>query len=448
MPRGLGNSAEEDEAIAMRRHLLVALVGWLCLHGGAYAEGLPRLHYFLQHYLSIPCPWLHSGSASEVGHAMPPACETDPTSAWVAEPRILPYQAYCGYPHTFWLSAEFVSWWMKDGRLPPLVTAGPTGSTAVLGEPGTVLQFGGGDSDLNPFLGGQFRGGMWFDFEQLWGIEGAFQFASERSDDFVAFTPGGPGQPVIARPVVNVLTGRPASSASLLPDFRTGVIDVYHSSRFLGGEGHLIRNLRCFPEGRLDLLLGFRYLELEERLEADEYGDLSDPILGNLPTVLSDEFDARSRFYGGYLGLKASWELNRLTAEVLGRVSLGVTQQQIGILGVTGIGNLTPDGIRTLFFPGGLLAQPTNAGLVDRDVFGVVPEVGIRIGYQLLAPLRIHAGLSLLYWNRVVRVGDQVDLGVNPDFPIAPDGPARPALSYKDSGFWLFGLSAGLEVRY
>ncbi|MCS6976298.1 MAG: BBP7 family outer membrane beta-barrel protein [Gemmatales bacterium] len=428
----------------MRYRLLLCLVALLGLHGGARAD----IAYFLQYYLSIPCPWRHGVPQVEVGHAMPPATEHPYSGVAAPEQRIFPYQAYCGYPHTFWLSAEFVSWWMSDGRLPPLVTAGPAGSSAVLGEPGTVLLYGGSRADLDPLLGGQFRGGMWFDFEQFWGIEGGFQFAAERSDNFVAFTPGGPGQPVISRPVVDVLTGQPASTASLIPDFRTGTVDIYVSTRFLGAEGHVLRNLLCFPEGRLDLLIGFRYLELEEHLEADEYGDLSAGILGTVPAVISDEFDARNRFYGGYVGVKAAWQWDRLTAEMMGRVSLGGTQQQIGITGVTGIGNLTPDGIRTTFFPGGLLAQATNAGLVDRDVFGVVPEGSLRIGYQILEHLRIHAGMSLLYWNRVVRVGEQVDLGINPNIPVPPGEPQRPALLFHDRGFWLFGLSAGLEVRY
>ncbi len=428
----------------MRYRMFLALLTLLCLQGGVRAD----LGYWLHYYLSIPCPWPHAVPKVEVGHAMPPVSEYPYSGVAAPEQRIYPFEAYCGYPHTFWLSADFVSWWMKEGRLPPLVTAGPAGSSAILGEPGTVLLYGGGRSDLDPLLGGQFRGGMWFDFEQFWGIEGGFQFAAERADDFVAFTPGGPGQPVIARPVVDVLTGRPASTASLIPDFRTGTVDIYHSSRFLGGEGQVVRNLLCMPEGRVDLLVGFRYLELEEHLEADQYGDLAAGDLGMLPAVISDEFDARNRFYGGYLGLKARWEVEKLTAEVLGRVSLGVTQQQIGILGVTGIGNLTPDGFRTLFFPGGILAQATNAGLVDRDVFGVVPECSVRVGYQLLEHLRLHAGLSWLYWNRVVRVGEQIDLGINPNVPVPPGEPQRPALTFHDSGFWLFGLSAGLEVRY
>jgi len=386
-------------------------------------------------------------------------------SDWLLEPyltmpsplpveRILPYQTWCGYPSTFWLSAEFQSVWMKDGKLPPLVTAGPPGSQAILGQPGTVLLYGEEDANYNPFLGGKFMGGVWADYDQRYGLEGGFTFASEKDDQFVAFTPGGPNAPVLARPVINALTSQPASSASLIPGFRAGTIDVLSSTKFLGAEGHFLLNWRCLDNGRIDAMVGFRYLELDDHLEIDEAGELQVPEADGVGllinrAVLSDVFDARSRFYGGYVGVKGSFQYDAWTVDAMARVALGVTQEEFGATGVTGT-LLT--GFQGTFAPGGLLALPTNSGVFQNDVFGVVPEGSVRVGYQVLERLKVYAGVSALYWNKVIRVGDQIDLTINPtQLPTSGvpfQGPAQPAVLFRDTDFWLVAVSVGLEVRY
>jgi hypothetical protein len=393
----------------------------------------------LANYLSMPKPW-EVLSAPRVW----PWSDFDPAR------RMLPYQSWCGYPHDFWLRAEFQSLWLRPGRLPPLATAGPAGSQAVLGQPGTRLLFGGEDSDSTPLLGGQFLGGAWLDYEQRLGVEGALQFGAEQSDRFVGFTPGGPDQPVLARPVVDALSGSPASTASLLPSFRTGSLDIRQTSRWLAGEAHVLLNAWCRDTVRGDWLVGFRYLDLEEHLEADEAGDFELTAGGRrtFRVVLSDEFDARTRFYGGYLGLRAVWESQPWSLQVMGRLCLGVTQQQIGIVGVTAVQDVGPG---VLFAPGGLVALASNAGLEDRDVFGVVPEGSVRLSYDLCSWLRLHASASALYWNRVLRVGDQLDLAIEPGQVPLSAGPApglRPARNFRDSDFWLLGLGAGAELRY
>jgi hypothetical protein len=61
-------------------------------------------------------------------------------------------------------------------------------------------------------------------------------------------------------------------------------------------------------------------------------------------------------------------------------------------------------------------------------------------------------GYSLIYWSRVVRPGDQIDLDVNPDYlppattPVT--GPARPRFVFRESDFWAQGLSVGGDLRW
>ena len=56
-----------------------------------------------------------------------------------------------------------------------------------------------------------------------------------------------------------------------------------------------------------------------------------------------------------------------------------------------------------------MFAQPTNIGHYSRNVFAVVPEVGLSVGFEVTAWLRLSLGYNFLYWSDVVRPGEQID---------------------------------------
>ena len=100
---------------------------------------------------------------------------------------------------------------------------------------------------------------------------------------------------------------------------------------------------------------------------------------------------------------------------------------------------------------GGLFAQPTNIGHYTRDVFAVVPEGNVQLGYQLTDRLRATVGYTFFYMSDVVRPGDQIDRTINPALlalPPAAGGPARPAFQVRQSDFWAQGIDFGLEFLY
>ena len=69
---------------------------------------------------------------------------------------------------------------------------------------------------------------------------------------------------------------------------------------------------------------------------------------------------------------------------------------------------------------------------------------------------RVTLGYDLLWWNSVVRPGDQIDRAINtlqaPGISGNPPSPlvglARPAFFFNQDDYWAHGLSAGLELRY
>jgi hypothetical protein len=311
--------------------------------------------------------------------------------------------------------------------------------------------FGGGiDNDVRS--GGRFRAGYWLDDEQTCGIEGGYFFLSSRSVNFAAGSADA-GSLVISRPFFNVITGMEDSELVSVPGVLNGTVAVNLSSRLQGAELNGICNVCCGCRGRVDLLAGFRYLELDEGLGITENLAVnpSVPITGGTGFVVHDQFSTTNRFYGGQVGARAELWSGNLFVNVRGMIALGATDEVIDVAGSTVI---APPGRAPTVGNGGLLAQPTNSGHFTGSHFAVVPEVGVNVGYQLTEHLRAFVGYSFLYCSNVVRPGDQIDRGVNPtQLPLTTatplfTGTARPAPVLRDTDFWAQGVNFGMEFRY
>ena len=192
-----------------------------------------------------------------------------------------------------------------------------------------------------------------------------------------------------------------------------------------------------------DFSLGYRYFRLSEGLLIREDLTAVDLNNDNAETDIDifDRFDTMNEFNGVELGVHWLTAHRDWTLAVTGRMSLGDIQQSVRIDGQTinnGVG------------VGGLLAQTSNIGLHQRNVFGMVPELEARLSKQLTQHISISAGYTFIYWSRVVRPGDQIDLDVNPELlppPVNPiTGPLRPAFAFRDSDYWAQGLTLGLNI--
>ena len=84
--------------------------------------------------------------------------------------------------------------------------------------------------------------------------------------------------------------------------------------------------------------------------------------------------------------------------------------------------------------------KPSNSGSYSRDRFVAIPHLSADLGYQLTNSLKTYVGYDLVYWEKVVRAGQQIATTL--------DAPARPQLSWNESTFWAQGLRAGAEFRY
>ena len=125
------------------------------------------------------------------------------------------------------------------------------------------MLFGGNDVDNEERTGGRFTLGMWLDACEHFGIEGSYLFLSSRSVTFDAGTAGTAGTPVLGRPFFDLLTGAESAQVFASPNMMAGTIHIDLSSRLQGYELNGLYNLGGGCCDRLDLLAGFRYLQLE-----------------------------------------------------------------------------------------------------------------------------------------------------------------------------------------
>ena len=358
--------------------------------------------------------------------------------------------------HThYFVKAEYLLWGIRPYHVPPLVTTGSVnddpGTAGALGQPNTRVLFGDSDLAGGARSGVRLTAGAWFDMWQEEGFEVGGFFLGDKTN---SFTTNSAQNPVIARPFFDLNNQRQFREivASPAANFnQTGNIAINAPSRFFGVEANYVRKICCGCDYRVDLLAGFRYLNLDEDLNITENIVFNNPPVENGTAI--DDFHTKNQFYGGQVGVAAEKHWGAWSLEGRFKVALGATSQDVSINGAQ---RFTPDS--TINANGGLLALSSNSGNHSETRFSVVPEIDLNLGYQINDHWRAFVGYNFLYWSSVVRPGDQIDTVldiskipnfiVNPPATAAPTGQNRPAVLFKESDFWAQGLTVGLEFRY
>jgi hypothetical protein len=313
--------------------------------------------------------------------------------------------------------------------------------------PNTRVLFGG-ELDFAERHGGRFLLGWALDNADFLAIEAGYFFVGSRT---AGIDMASPGSPVLARPFFDVVNQRQDSSLIAFPGLVSGSASVTAGTELDGAEANLAANIWQTGKLRVDVLAGFRYVNLSEDLHISEVSTVVNdkmPLAGRTIRV-TDRFDAENNFYGGQVGLRSELRFKRFNLGLLAKVALGNVHQTIDIQGSTAI-DTTPATVANA----GLLALSSNSGRYSRDAFAVVPEFGVNLGVHLTDHWQIFVGYTYLYWSQVARPGDQVDLQLNPNLiPMSatfgnPVGPTRPAFSPRDADFWAQGINVGMEFRY
>src|SRR5262249_46087962 len=245
----------------------------------------------------------------------PPACEC-PTP--------------CGPPGRVWANFEWLYWVASGQPLPPLATTAPPGTpqarAGTLANPTTDLLFAGQRANNDFRNGFRLSGGVWLNCDQTCGLEGEFFFLGRSRDHFAA---GSNGAQVISRPFFNALSGRPDVELVSFPGVLAGTLTVDSKSSVIGGGVNALHNLCCDPCGRVDLLWGYRYVNLTDQVTVRE--DLT--ALGGPVSVpagfhfqITDRFRTANNFHSGVIGLSAERRFSVLFVGLRASVALGGNQ--------------------------------------------------------------------------------------------------------------------------
>ena len=371
----------------------------------------------------------------------PPRPILIPSEAWPA-PRL-------------WLKAEALYWWTKASPVPvPLVTQGSAADSipGALGQPGTSILMGNQDITLSGRGGGRFTLGFTLDPEQISAFEVSYFFVGTSSASQSIFADGSPGSATLAIPFFNPLTNSESATFLANPGVFAGSAYLTVDSFFQGAEANLFLNAKNSDGWRVDLLGGFRYLNLQENLS---FQTTSPSVTVNDVFQTFDHFQTTNNFYGGQLGARASFENSRLFVNATGKVALGGTQEYVRVNGGTFTNDFNGVG-PVVSYPGGYFAQQSNLGNQSSTMFSVVPEANLNVGIRLSPWATFVVGYTFIYVSSVARPGDQIDRVINPSQAVAINsnpasglvGAARPALSVQNTDFWVQGVNFSLELRY
>lgn len=357
----------------------------------------------------------------------------------------------------FWVDPEFLLFYMNPLEVRvPLVTTGLAGG-GILGQPDTTI-VSGDRVNYDPMTGLRLSAGVLLDATGRFSLL-ASGFYLPRQSASSAFQSGPDGSPLLARPFVDATNQLPASLTVSAPGQATGTIVLDSSAEIWGAEVGTLARVAQLGSTALGLSVGFRYLDLHERLSINQGTGLlpgaSANFAGsivNAPGELffSDRFDTRNQFYGVNLGVQSTYRHGRFFADLIGKVALGGVQQTLNVFGATT--TRVPGGFTSTTAGGGLLALSSNAGRFSGDEFAVVPEVGVRVGVQVTQRVALTVGYNAIFISNVIRPGDQLDPTISlsqvPVSPLFTGQGTSPVTTLDQTDFWLHGLSLGLSVRY
>nr|WP_231603234.1 BBP7 family outer membrane beta-barrel protein [Neorhodopirellula pilleata] len=406
------------------------------------------------------------GGCDGIGCSTGNCCNGDPMCGEYRDCDTLrPCVTIC-WPQDGWFSAEYLMWWQDGMDLPPLASTGRLSDRAPLAN-GTVLY--GDDEVLDGRMDGyRFDFGFWFDNCHTWGIGAGFFGLDRETEGFS----GGNDNSTLVRPIITVLPN--LADPTALGDLEEAVALVNDPTRDHNGSLNIDVNselsgwdlyVRHFTRGqsgcactgpcgcptawctRSEHRFGFRQVELDEGIAINSSVLIDQTPNPALSFVLNESFRTRNQFNGIDVGWFHTRSIDYWNFDIGLRLAAGNTNQQVRIAGDTVVNGTAPA------VSGGLLALNSNIGTYERDEFSIIPELNLKLGYQLTDQLKATFGYTFLYWSNVVRPGDQIERIVDQDQIPNSNAPTPtdrvfPRFAFDNTDYWAQGLSFGLDYRW
>jgi Putative beta barrel porin-7 (BBP7) len=371
---------------------------------------------------------------------------------------------------------------------------------------------GGNSINGGEQLGGRFTAGVWFYADESLGLEGSFFYINNRSTGFNSTT-ANPALPtdqfllrfpfssnifVVGTSTIfgpGTITQAPsATPGQTFPSFvvrrSATTITGTSSSGLWGGELNARRTWYDDTQDplfgqRFGGLIGFRYVDFHEDLfvsnavqffqplaangqpEFPDRNGLGLPLNTNLPTNLDystqDAIRTTNHFYGGQIGFDWDMYYSRLSLDIRADIGLGVMHQTIDVFGATQTSSTItlapnvfvnpPPSTTSTSTPGGLFSSALDQGRHTRNRIAFIPDVNVKLGYQVFSSLRAYVGYDFLYLSSVARPGNQTALAATNIQATVGGTPTtltftQPAFRYDATGLAVNGFNFGVEYRY
>ena len=354
----------------------------------------------------------------------------------------------------FWFEGGYEAGFVRDISTPATI-ATQGGAFAVLRSPGTSVVLGGGSANVGVLHGGRFTGGFWIDDNRAFGVEASLFFLAEAS------TRSGVqgGGAALSRPFFDTSIQAQNVRILNLPGQVTGSVSSEVRSLVGGADlGPVVRVIET-DMLTLDQLFYFRYFTLEE---SQTVVDTVSPIGGAITFLgqairspgaavsVLDQASTINRFYGGGAGLRLNITPGRFYANVTGKLAVGATRQSLRLEGTT---NLTGTDANQSA-SGGLLVPAGRNGTFDRSEFTFMPEIGVKLGFQINQSVGVYFGYNFLYATNMARPGDSFTSSVNPtqlpssqNFGV-PFGPNASPVQLQNSDFWMHTVGVGVNLKF
>jgi hypothetical protein len=183
----------------------------------------------------------------------------------------------CEIPYGTWVTVDYLMWWTRGQSLPPLVTTGS--QTGSMSDPNVRVLFGDERVDTNLRSGGRINIGTWLNTQQTWGIGASFLDLQNVARNYDVASTG----PILARPFFNTQTGHDDSEIVAQSGIAAGGIRVRTTDAFIAGDAYFRQALAFAPRRRIDLVYGWRYLQMSESLSVDDRTVSTDPFNPQVP---------------------------------------------------------------------------------------------------------------------------------------------------------------------
>ena len=388
----------------------------------------------------FPSP--RSESATYAGYDTPTKVSGDTIEELTAE-RIL-------MAPKFWVAGEYQILWAQNANVPQIIERIPA-----------QFASGGGNSfpanvrvnefptrrDIRYDSINAYRVSAGVRIQPQLALDGNY-FTTETANERATVSGSGlPGTDGISRSYTQAGTGNQISLFAAQPGQYSGSVTAHSNMQAWGVDSNLRWDTYHIFVDRTELLAGFRYFNLGERISIDDSSTFSD----GRRLAVSDNFQTRNHFYGGQVGFHSRIYGTVWSLDFINKYAIGGVNQEVRAFGSNSI--ISPAGVEDRE-QGGLYARGANVGTFSRNRFAVAAESSTIVGYNLTPNVRLHFGYHGSWISSVIRAPEVIDPVVNDSnvryisLP-SPSNANRPAFQWnRASDYFLQGVSFGVTAGY